>query len=63
MTKLNFLGCEISYIMEIDINNKLNKFNYITGTLNRTLKNKARKDSIMKLYRTMAAPTHPKHGL
>lgn len=57
VSKFNFLGCEITYTTETDINNKLNKFNYITGTLKRTLKNKARKDSLIKLYKTMAVPT------
>ena len=56
VSKFNFLGCEITFKNEIDINNKLNKFSYITGTLKRTLKNKARKDSIIKLYKTMAVP-------
>ena len=57
VSKFNYLGCDISFVNEIDVNNKINKFSYITGTLKRSLRNKARKDSIMKLYKTMAVPT------
>ena len=41
---------------ELDVKNKINKFSYITGTLRRTLKNKAQPSSIMKLYKSMAVP-------
>lgn len=57
VSHFNYLGCNVSYQGEFDIAGKINKFNYITGTLKRTLKNKARKDSIVKLYKSMAIPT------
>ena len=56
VSKFNYLECELSYLSEKDINNKINKYCYITGTLKRTSKNKIQKDSIMKLYKTMAVP-------
>ena len=30
LSKFNFLGCEITFINEINVNNKLNKFSYVT---------------------------------
>ena len=53
MSNFNFLGCNVSYRGETDVDHKVNKFNYITGTLRRTLKNKVRPESVMKLYKTM----------
>lgn len=53
----NFLGSTISYFYEdTDIHTKLTKFNRINGTIARTLKNKVRKDTLIKFYKTMAIP-------
>jgi hypothetical protein len=48
------LGCEISFVQERDVNNKIQKFQMVCGTISRTLKNKKRKDTLMKFYKTMA---------
>lgn len=57
VSECDYLGCKPSYKNEEDINGKINKFNQITGTLQRALKLKARKQSIIKLYKSMAVPT------
>lgn len=51
-----FLGSSISYIKEVDIGNKVESFSKICGTIKRTLKNKVRKDTMIKFYKTMAVP-------
>ena len=54
----NYLGSNISYEGEKDINNKLNNFTKITGVINNVFKPKTtlRKTRI-KLYNTLALPT------
>jgi len=52
-----YLGCDISYELDRDIEEKVNKFQAICGTINRSLKNKTRKDTKIKLYKTMAVPS------
>jgi hypothetical protein len=54
--QFNYLGCETSFIQESDINNKIQKFQMVCGTISRTLKNKTRKDTLMKFYKTTAVP-------
>ena len=51
----NYLGCNISYNKNNDINNKLSKFNYICGTIKRSLK-KTSKLTKIKFYKVMAIP-------
>ena len=36
----NYLGCNISYCERKEVNNKLNKFQRMCGTISRTLKGK-----------------------
>lgn len=48
---------EVSFNSDRDVENKINKFRWICETINRTLKNKVRKDTKLKLYKTMAVPT------
>jgi hypothetical protein len=55
--QFNYLGCETSFIQERDINNKIQKFQMVCGTISRTLENKTRKDTLMKFYKTMTVPT------
>lgn len=55
--RFTFLGCDISYHGEIDINGKIAKFNKMNGTIRRTLKRKVRKETIMKFYKVIAIPT------
>lgn len=52
----DYLGCNVSYDRDKDIENKLNKFQLICGTINRTLQNKTRKDTKLKFYKIMAVP-------
>jgi hypothetical protein len=54
--QFNYLGCEASFIQERDVNNKIQKFQMVCGTISRTLKNKTHKDTLMKFYKTMAVP-------
>lgn len=51
-----YLGSDISYGKDNDIETKLHRFTHICGTINRTLNNKTRKDTRVKLYKTMATP-------
>lgn len=55
INSFNYLGCNISYIKNEDIGNKINKFNHVCGVINRSLKN-TRKETKMKFYRVMAVP-------
>ena len=56
VSTFRFLGCEISYRGEVDIDKKLNNFNRMNGTIFRTLKGKVRKNTMMKFYRSMSIP-------
>lgn len=57
INKFNYLGNSISYDKECDVDNKLQKFQRICGTINQALKNKARRETKMKFYKVMAEPT------
>lgn len=54
----NYLGCDINTrnTSEDDVNKKVSKFQMMCGTIHRTLKNKTRKDTRIKFYKTMATP-------
>ncbi|KAJ4444055.1 hypothetical protein ANN_05844 [Periplaneta americana] len=52
----NYLGCDISFDEERDLKQKVHRFQSICGTIKRTLKNKTRKDTVLKFYKTMAVP-------
>jgi hypothetical protein len=54
--QFNYLGCETSFIQERDVNNKIQKFQMVCGTISRTLKNKTGKDTFMTFYKTVAVP-------
>lgn len=52
-----YLGVEISYDGETDIQSKLGKFLKVTGLINRTLRaNKTRRETRIKVYNTLAIP-------
>lgn len=51
-----YLGTQISYEEDSEIEEKLSKFQRICGTIARTLKNRARKETQLKFYKTVAAP-------
>ena len=54
--QFKFLGCKLSPFLEADIKHKTETFNRICGTISRTLKNRARKETKLKFYKTMAIP-------
>ena len=47
---------DISFDVDKNIQNKVNRFQHICGTINRTLKNKTRRETKLKFYKTMAGP-------
>jgi hypothetical protein len=52
-----YLGTSVSYENEKDIDSKISKFLKITGIINNIFKpNKVRKNTIIKLYSTLALP-------
>jgi hypothetical protein len=52
----NYLGCDISYNYDDDLQNKLHKFQYMCSTIKRTQIHKTRKDTLLKFYKVMAVP-------
>lgn len=52
-----FLGADISFYGEIDINKKIERFNQMNGTIRRTLSSKVRRDTLIKFYKVMSIPT------
>ncbi|RZF44869.1 hypothetical protein LSTR_LSTR004494 [Laodelphax striatellus] len=56
VSEYNYLGCHISFKEDVDIEKKVGKFQSICGTISRTLSKKARKETLMKFYKVMAAP-------
>jgi hypothetical protein len=57
VSHFNYLGCDVSYNYDADLQIKLNKFQYMCGTIKRTLTNKTRKDTQLKFYKVMVVPT------
>lgn len=53
-----YLGCEFTTGFETqkDIYTKLSKFQQVCGTIHRTLRQKTRKETRIKFYKTMAVP-------
>jgi hypothetical protein len=47
----NYLGCDISYKYDDDLQNKLHKFQYMCGTIKRNLINKTRKYTQLKFIK------------
>ena len=41
-----FPGCYLSYVGEIDVDKKVEKFNHVCGTIRKTLNGKVRRDTI-----------------
>ena len=48
--------CNISYCERKEVNNKVNKFPRMCGTMSRTLKGKTQLSTEMKFYKVMAVP-------
>jgi hypothetical protein len=57
VSHFNYLGCDVSYNYDADLQIKLNKFQYMSGTIKRTITNKTRKDTQLKFYKVMAVAT------
>lgn len=55
INSFNYLGCNISYMKNEDIQNKINKFSYVCGVIKRSLKS-TRKETKIKFYKVMAVP-------
>lgn len=55
VNNFNYLGCSVSYVKNDDVIKKINKFNYICGTIKRNLK-QTRKETKLKFYKVMAVP-------
>jgi len=56
VSHFTYLGCDITFEYENDIQHKLHKFQHICGTLRKTLKKKTRKETQLKFYKVMATP-------
>jgi hypothetical protein len=52
----NYLGCNVTYKYEEDLNDKLSKFQNICGVIARTLQKKTKKETNLKFYKIMAVP-------
>lgn len=50
------MGTDVSYEKDHDLEAKLHCSEHIHGTIHRTLHNKTRKETRIKLYKTMATP-------
>ena len=53
----NYLGCDISYGFDKDIQSKVSKFGHICGSIDKFLRNKTTKETRLKFYKTVAVPT------
>lgn len=52
----NYLGCDITYEYSNDMKTKLQRFQHTCGTINKYLRNKTRKETLLKFYKVMAVP-------
>lgn len=57
VSQFNYLGCDVSFLGNLDLVRKINRFQQICRTLIRSLENKTRIDTLMKFYKVMALPT------
>ncbi|XP_030763476.1 uncharacterized protein LOC115888048 [Sitophilus oryzae] len=60
ISDFNILGCHITYDKDNDYMKKINKFRSVCGTIAKTFKNKARLETQVRLYNTLAVPTTTK---
>lgn len=51
-----FLGCRLSYKEEVNVYNKINKFNLTIGTLWTNLRNNILKNALLKFFETFSVP-------
>ncbi|KAJ4439494.1 hypothetical protein ANN_07618 [Periplaneta americana] len=57
VSHFKYLGCDITYDYDKDVNIKTQRFQAICGTIARNLKKKTRKETQIKFYKTMAIPS------
>jgi hypothetical protein len=55
LSDFNYLGCDVTYKYDEDLNKKMNKCQSICGVISRTLK-KSKKETNLKFYKVMAIP-------
>jgi hypothetical protein len=56
VSNFNYLGRNVTYKYDEDLNDKLSKLKNICGAIARTLKKKTRKETNLKCYKIMAVP-------
>jgi hypothetical protein len=56
VSHFKYLGSDVSYENNKDIDEKVAKFRHICGSMHRNLKNKTSRDSRTKFYKTTAVP-------
>jgi hypothetical protein len=56
VSNFNYLGCNVTYKHDEDLNDKLSKFQNICGIIARALMKKTRKERDLKFYKIMAVP-------
>jgi hypothetical protein len=52
----NDIGCRLGSNRNRDLQNKLQRFNYLCGTIKRTLLNRSQQQAILKFYKVLAVP-------
>lgn len=57
VSHFNYLGSDVGFDKEYDVDNKICNFQRVCGTINRTFRNKIRKETKLKFYKVMAVPT------
>ena len=53
MSPLRYIGCDITYAVDCDIDRKLAKYQSVCGIIRRLLSVKTRKDTRLKFYKVM----------
>jgi hypothetical protein len=56
ISNFNCLGCNVTYKYDVDLNDKLSKFQNICGVIARTLKKKTMKETNLKFYKITTVP-------
>ena len=56
VSHFQYLGCDITYKHDQDVDKKIQKFQAVCGTIKRTFKNKVRQETQLRYYSVMALP-------
>lgn len=54
VSNVHFLGCDVTYHVDYDVDRKLAKFQTVCGTIRLALSRKTRKKCQLKFYKVMA---------